>query len=71
MSVLEIVENGGLPLDEGVPWLVRVYEETPCSSCRHNAVGQLAALGRLPDWIAAEWPFDVEVDTPPLVGVTA
>jgi len=69
--ILHIIKNGCLPLDEGVPWLVRVYEETPCSNCRHRAVGQLTALGRLPDWIAAEWRFDVEVDVPPIVGVTA
>jgi hypothetical protein len=69
--ILHIIEDGHLPLDEGVPWLVRVYEETPCSNCRHKAVGQLTALGRLPDWMAAEWPFDVEADTPPFVGVTA
>lgn len=71
MSILDIIKNDRLPLDEGVPWLVRIYEETPCSNCRHKAVAQLTALGRLPDWIAAEWPFDVEVDAPPIVGVTA
>ncbi len=70
-DILKIIEDGHLPLNEGVPWLVRVYEETPCSNCRHTAVGQLTALGRLPDWIEAEWPFDVEVDAPPIVGVTA
>lgn len=69
-DILHIIEDGHLPLDEGLPWLVRVYEETPCSHCRHKAVGQLTALGRLPDWIAAEWPFDAEVDAPPIVGVS-
>lgn len=61
-DILDIIENGSLPLDEGVPWLVRVYEETPCSNCRQEAVVQLNALGRVPAWMAAEWPFDVDAD---------
>lgn len=67
--ILQIINDDRLPLEEGLPWLVRVYKETPCSNCRHKAVAQLTALGRLPDWIAAEWPFDLEA--PPIVGVTA
>ncbi len=62
MSVLKIIENDRLPLDEGVAWLVRVYEETPCSTCRRRVVKYLMAVGRVPDWIAMEWPFDAAVD---------
>lgn len=62
ISILEIIENDRLPLDEGLPWLVRVYEETPCSTCRRRVVKYLMAVGRVPDWIAMEWPFDAAVD---------
>jgi hypothetical protein len=62
MGIVTIIENDRLPLDEGVTWLVRVYGETPCSTCRRRAVENLMAVGRVPDWIAAEWSFDAAAD---------
>jgi hypothetical protein len=71
MSIVEIIVNDRLPLDEGVTWLVRVYEETPCSTCRRRAVENLVAVGRVPDWIAVEWPFDAAADAVALTEAAA
>jgi hypothetical protein len=45
-----------------VPWLERVYEETPCSSCRQEAVVQLKALRHVPALMIAQWPLDAASD---------
>lgn len=59
-DILRIVESGRLSAEAAAPLLVRIYEETPCSNCRGDAVRLLARYGRLPPWLAAECVFDVD-----------
>lgn len=62
-DILRIVERGRLSAEAASPWLVRIYEETPCSNCRGDAVRLLARYDRLPSWLVAECVFDVDEAT--------
>lgn len=57
LSVLEIVSKQERP-PEARDILLRLYERTPCSSCRNEAVTTLVALDAVPSWMAEECRFD-------------
>ncbi|MEO8131990.1 MAG: hypothetical protein ABI822_33150, partial [Bryobacteraceae bacterium] len=47
--------------------LLLLYENGPCSVCRHGAVEELIAIDRLPDWIREECHYDAYSETRKLV----
>jgi hypothetical protein len=62
LSILEIVSRQERP-PEAADILLRLYDRTPCSRCRHDAVDTLAALDAAPQWMAEECRFDAEPET--------
>ncbi len=62
-DLLRIIGSGRVTAEAAAPLLLRIYEATPCSNCRGEAVRLLAAYGRLPARIADECAFDVDGQT--------
>ena len=65
LSVLGFVKanlNGGA--DASLMW---IYENGPCSFCRHSSVKYLVTLNRLPDWLRQECLHDADSETRELV----
>jgi len=55
-SILNLVkEYKDVNLTDALIW---VYENTPCTNCRHNIIEQLEVLNQLPDEILFECQFD-------------
>ena len=48
--------------EEAEPSLLHIYENAPCTVCRHRAVDELIALDRFPDWMRAECLHDADSD---------
>lgn len=42
--------------------MLALYEYNPCSHCRERIIDRLLALDRLPDWMAEECRYDVNLD---------
>jgi hypothetical protein len=51
--------------------LLLLYENGPCSLCRHGAVEELIAIDRLPAWIREECQYDAYSETRKLVASKA
>ena len=51
-----------------LPFLTRVYEHTPCSTCRSYAVQTMVKDGTLPKSYRSELPFDADAFTRELAG---
>jgi hypothetical protein len=49
--------------------LLLLYENGPCSLCRHGAVEELIAIDQLPAWIREECQYDAYSETRKLVTV--
>lgn len=62
---------GEMDSPEATEPLMTVYEHSPCSMCRHDAVKALLKLNALPDWIREEVLFDSHSDTRDLVTPSA
>jgi hypothetical protein len=62
LSILDIVSKQEHP-PEAAGLLLRLYERTPCSRCRNDAVATLVALNVAPLWMAEECRFDADPDT--------
>jgi hypothetical protein len=43
--------------------LLLLYENGPCSMCRHGTVEELIAINRLPHWMMEECRYDADGDT--------
>lgn len=54
---------------EALDCLLLIYEVSPCTTCRRQAVKALMASNTAPDWVLEECMFDVDPDTRTLVGV--
>ncbi len=63
LAVLDLIGENDPPIDESLDILVALYEHTPCSMCRGDAVSHLVKAGRTPAWIAEECRFDADPDT--------
>ncbi len=63
LAVLDLIKNSKISADEYRNFLIKLYEEGPCSLCRTSFVEKLLALGDMPDWMAEECLFDAEPDT--------
>jgi hypothetical protein len=59
VEIMELFEAHPNP-DSEERLLLRLYENDPCSQCRGMFVMRLAALNRLPDWMAEEVRFDAD-----------
>ena len=57
------------PGSEALDCLLRVYEVSPCTTCRRQAVEALMASNTAPAWLLAECMFDADPDTCALVEV--
>jgi hypothetical protein len=66
MSLLKMIEEN--PESERKRPAELIYDETPCSVCRHDAVKLLVERNLVSEQIHAECKFDVEPDTRTLVG---
>jgi hypothetical protein len=51
--------------------LLLLYQNGPCSLCRHGAVEELIAIDRLPAWIREECQYDAYSETRKLVASKA
>ena len=51
------------PVGESLNCLLYVYELSPCSTCRREAVEALVALGIAPEWVFLESAFDADPKT--------
>jgi hypothetical protein len=60
-DVLEVVKANTAP--DATDALIFVYEQSPCSNCRHDAVEHLVSLETLPAWIEEEARFDALEET--------
>jgi hypothetical protein len=55
------------PCPEALDCLLCVYEFSPCSTCRYDAVKALIGIGIAPAWLLEEAAFDADPDTRALV----
>ncbi|MEO6216203.1 MAG: hypothetical protein ABIO86_09240 [Sphingomonas sp.] len=62
-GILNIVGENDVPLAEKRAVLISLYERSPCSICRGNAVSKLQSAGDVPLPIAQECRFDADPDT--------
>ena len=70
-GILNIVGENDVPLAEKRAVLISVYERTPCSVCRGDAVSKLQSAGDVPLSIAQECRFDAHPDTARLFSAEA
>ncbi|ATQ42048.1 hypothetical protein [Caulobacter mirabilis] len=63
LAVLDLIGENNPPIDESLDILVALYEHTPCSMCRGDAVSHLVKAGQTPTWIAEECRFDADPNT--------
>jgi hypothetical protein len=61
--LLRLVYAPGVPTAAFRDLLMRLYEETPCCTCRHRTVKMLDEIGEVPDWMALEAQFDADSGT--------
>ena len=61
LTILDLVskQNGALVAKD---LLLQLYERTPCSRCRADAVEALAGIEAVPPWMAEECRFDADSD---------
>ncbi len=64
-DLVEVFEDNAVP--EAGSSMMFVYEESPCSNCRHVAVKTLLRAGRAPAWMVEECRHDVDETTRSLV----
>ena len=62
-AILDLVKEHDIPAQECRDLLLRLYERTPCSLCRHDAAAALDARGEVPKWMADECLFDADPAT--------
>lgn len=62
LSILDIVARQDDP-PEACDVLLTLYDRTPCSRCRSDAVVALEKLQAVPPWMAEECRFDADPDT--------
>ena len=62
-GILNIVGENDVPLAEKRAVLISLYERSPCSICRGNAVSKLRSAGDVPLSIAQECRFDADPNT--------
>jgi hypothetical protein len=63
LAVLNLTGENDVPVEESGDILILLYERTPCSMCRGDAVSRLFKAGQVPAWIADECRFDSDPDT--------
>jgi HEAT repeat protein len=63
LGILDLIGENEVPLDEKRGALLLLYERTPCSMCRADAVTKLVSTGQAPSFIADECRFDADPDT--------
>ena len=68
-GILDIVGENDVPLAEKRAVLISVYERSPCSVCRGDAVSKLQSAGDVPLSIAQECRFDADPNTARLFSV--
>ncbi|MEO7688147.1 MAG: hypothetical protein ABIS51_02600 [Sphingomonas sp.] len=68
-GILDVVEENDVPPAEKRAVLISVYERTPCSICRRDAVSKLQSAGDVPLSIAQECRFDADPNTARLFSV--
>ena len=56
-DLVEICEEN--PWPEMIELMMFVYQTSPCTNCREAIYQVMLKESLVPDWIAAEWPFDV------------
>ena len=62
-AILDLVKEQDIPAQDCRDVLLRLYERTPCSLCRHEAIAALDARGEVPNWMANECLFDADSAT--------
>jgi hypothetical protein len=70
-GILNIVGENNVPLAEKRAVLISLYERTPCSVCRGDAVSKLQSEGDVPLSIAQECRFDAHPPTARLFSAEA
>jgi len=71
LGILDLVGENDVPLAEKRAVLISLYERTPCSMCRGDAVSKLQSAGGVPLSIAQECRFDADPNTAKLFSAEA